>query len=651
MTGTDCTKAEKKAAARWFPALPAIAAFLLLVGIMGKSGPIGRGGYPFIGLYVAASGLAAVIWFYWPFDRRTVPAILLLSVAARALMFPFPVGDDIHRYTWEGMIQNEGYNPYRYAPDSEELAHLRDSYENWEKINHAKIEAIYPPAAQVFFRACAAVLVEDRFFRFAFTLLDLGIILILSALAARCGIEKKHLLLYAINPLILVYFAGEGHLDPLYIFLFMAALLAWKSGREGTAFLLLGAAAAAKLIPIAFFPLLVRRRNIGKAPLFFLPLLLAIPYLLDGSSILAAPLDFMNRFSYNGCLFSVLRLFLPYFTATKLCWATLGAAAVVIFFLVPDTLRSCYLLAGCYLLCSPTVHQWHFSLIVPFLCFFRSFPWLLLLAAVSATFATRIVQYETGQWIDYPLARSLEYIPFAVIVFIGLMRNWRTGFSFFPHEPRSLSVIIPVLNDDREIEESVNEIRKHQHGEMEILVADGGSGDGTAELVGSIPGVTVIRSGPCRGARIRAALDEAQGDVVLIVDPGSRLETGSIERMMESLRQRPDAVGGAFGVAVGPSPAREGITAFIRNAWTRISGISTGSQAQFFRRRAMAGRAADLGMMEDLELSLQMKEAGPVLFLSRGVRQGKGAAQNGAAALVRRVEFIVRRRFGLVAGS
>jgi hypothetical protein len=44
------------------------------------------------------------------------------------------LSDDIHRYVWDGRIQQAGINPYAYAPDDEALASFRD--DGWRLINH-----------------------------------------------------------------------------------------------------------------------------------------------------------------------------------------------------------------------------------------------------------------------------------------------------------------------------------------------------------------------------------------------------------------------------------------------------------------------------------------------------------------------------------
>ena len=54
--------------------------------------------------------------------------LLLLALAFRLTMWwsPPTLSEDIYRYVWDGRVQLAGINPYHYAPDAAELAHLRN---------------------------------------------------------------------------------------------------------------------------------------------------------------------------------------------------------------------------------------------------------------------------------------------------------------------------------------------------------------------------------------------------------------------------------------------------------------------------------------------------------------------------------------------
>ncbi len=82
-------------------------------------------------------------------DGKTSLGLVLTLAAILRLTFLFttPVlSDDIYRYIWDGRVQREGINPYRYPPQAPEIQHLRNS--TYEGINNKGIPTIYPPLMQ-----------------------------------------------------------------------------------------------------------------------------------------------------------------------------------------------------------------------------------------------------------------------------------------------------------------------------------------------------------------------------------------------------------------------------------------------------------------------------------------------------------------------
>jgi hypothetical protein len=621
---------------------------------MGGQGCIGRGGYPFIVVYLLAHVLMLGLWRTWPFRKRGALALVVLALAMRTLMFPMEVSDDVNRYAWEGRIQNEGFNPYLLAPDAAELAHLRD--EVWEGINHKSYSTIYPPAAQLLFRGCDLLWQDMRCLRIVFVLFDLGTLWILFRLAGRYGMAKRHLILYALNPLLMVYVAGEGHMDSVHIFFIVAALRAALSKRDGPAFFLLGMGAMFKFVPLIFLPLFLNRGNWRKCFLFLPPLLLCLPYALDGTNLLRTPALFASTFSYNGFLYAILDpLFLHGSTVQAACWMVFALLAACIFLLAADLFRSAYLLAGAVLLCSPIMHQWYFLLILPFLPFFRSPAWGVLLATLAATFATRILQYETGEWIDFPLARFLEYAPFVLIGLFLFLRGSVIGPMRFP-APRRLSVIIPTLNEADQIAQSIRSAASGPARPFEILVADGGSTDGTLARIEKEPLVKIVESPRGRGIQIANAVARAEGDVVLILHADSRLESGALSRLMRALEENPPAAGGAFGSTYREPSLRFKMIAFLDNVRARLLGVPFGNQGQFFRKDAIERGFPDLLLMEDVELAFRVRAAGASMFLPRGISnvarrwQRVGFWRNTGIVLYLTGLFVVKRRLGLLRG-
>ena len=85
---------------------------------------------------------------------------------------PATLSDDIFRYVWDGRVQLADINPYLYAPSAPEVEHLRDAL--YHSINHAAIPTIYPPLAQLFFRAICVLSATPAAFKLALLLCDWG---------------------------------------------------------------------------------------------------------------------------------------------------------------------------------------------------------------------------------------------------------------------------------------------------------------------------------------------------------------------------------------------------------------------------------------------------------------------------------------------
>jgi glycosyltransferase involved in cell wall biosynthesis len=94
-----------------------------------------------------------------------------------------------------------------------------------------------------------------------------------------------------------------------------------------------------------------------------------------------------------------------------------------------------------------------------------------------------------------------------------------------PGEYRKLSVIVPVFNERNTVVEIVRRMRAVQLPEpldLEIVVVDDGSTDGTREVLTQLRDSTlrIVRHAENRGkgAAVRTALAEVSGDLVLIQD-------------------------------------------------------------------------------------------------------------------------------------
>jgi cellulose synthase/poly-beta-1,6-N-acetylglucosamine synthase-like glycosyltransferase/peptidoglycan/xylan/chitin deacetylase (PgdA/CDA1 family) len=141
------------------------------------------------------------------------------------------------------------------------------------------------------------------------------------------------------------------------------------------------------------------------------------------------------------------------------------------------------------------------------------------------------------------LARTAVLLAFA-------RRHARIGRRRSPEAAFSppVSIVVPALNEAVGIERTVQSLVASRYPELEIIVVDDGSTDGTADLVErlELPGVLVIRQ-PNSGkpAALNRGIAAARHDAVVMVDADTIFEPETLGRLVQWLRDpRVGAVSG-----------------------------------------------------------------------------------------------------------
>ncbi len=88
-----------------------------------------------------------------------------------------------------------------------------------------------------------------------------------------------------------------------------------------------------------------------------------------------------------------------------------------------------------------------------------------------------------------------------------------------------LSVIVPVLNEVAGVPELCAHLMPYARQSVEVILVDGGSEDGTAELVEHL-GFRLIRSPRGRALQMNSGAATARGDVLLFLHADTRLPPG-----------------------------------------------------------------------------------------------------------------------------
>ncbi|MBA3332091.1 MAG: glycosyltransferase family 2 protein [Actinobacteria bacterium] len=106
----------------------------------------------------------------------------------------------------------------------------------------------------------------------------------------------------------------------------------------------------------------------------------------------------------------------------------------------------------------------------------------------------------------------------------------------------SLSVVIGTVDRRRYLADCLESLLAEGYPELEIVVVDNGSTDGTGELLRErFPQVRMIRNGENRGfvGANNQGVEASSGELVLMLNDDTRLEPGALEHLVRALVDRP----------------------------------------------------------------------------------------------------------------
>ncbi len=185
---------------------------------------------------------------------------------------------------------------------------------------------------------------------------------------------------------------------------------------------------------------------------------------------------------------------------------------------------------------------------------------------------------------------------------------WKRSFG-----PVRISVIVPVLNEAGQITDVIRQTRAL--GDAEIIVVDGGSGDGTAEKASEAD--VILCSSPGRAIQQNTGASASSGEVLLFLHADCRLQPGSLEAIQSAL-QNPRCVGGCFRQRIEADGWKYRLLEH-GNAWrVRLFKWAYGDQGIFVRRSVFEelGGFPELQLMEDLFFMKRLKRRGKVAILN-----------------------------------
>lgn len=191
---------------------------------------------------------------------------------------------------------------------------------------------------------------------------------------------------------------------------------------------------------------------------------------------------------------------------------------------------------------------------------------------------------------------------------------WRTG-GIGRHV--KISIVIPVLNELVDLPATLQSLRALSPHPDEVIVADGGSTDGTRDWLETQDDggwLRVIDTERGRGAQMNGGAGVATGDVLVFLHADAILPTGALGLVKCALGDS-RVRGGAFTIRFqreDGSPRTMPIVARGINFRTWVTATATGDQAIFVRRadfEALGGYKA-WPLFEDVDLVTRIRSVG-----------------------------------------
>ena len=186
----------------------------------------------------------------------------------------------------------------------------------------------------------------------------------------------------------------------------------------------------------------------------------------------------------------------------------------------------------------------------------------------------------------------------------------------------TVTVVVPTLDEAATVGAALASVAR-QTPPWRVVVADGGSSDGTPELVRAAwPEAVVVTGPPGRGRQLADGAALADGEALLFLHADTRLADGALDAVRAALAG--DGVAGGCFRTTFDTPAhgfgplgRAAMRLWQARMWMRWHRLAFGDRAIFCTRAAFdaAGGMPDSPLFEDLELVRRLRRVGRFVFL------------------------------------
>ena len=196
-----------------------------------------------------------------------------------------------------------------------------------------------------------------------------------------------------------------------------------------------------------------------------------------------------------------------------------------------------------------------------------------------------------------------------------------------------ISIVIPVLNEEKNLPDALKSLQLFRHLNHEIVVVDGGSKDNSLVLAHDGADVVIV-SKPGRAVQMNDGAAVATGDVFLFLHADTILPDNAVH-LISALSD--ELFWGYFAVRLSGQNIIFRLIEWMMSRRSRLSSIATGDQAIFIERHLFdrVGGFPEIALMEDVEISRRLKNIiAPVCLKSPVLTSSRRWETNGIVATV-----------------
>ena len=397
-------------------------------------------GYVLIGYFIERSNFELLITVYSSLfllsylilkNKRhyNFKVLLLSGVLFRfCLIFSTPaLSDDFYRFFWDGRIQQLGFNPFDFTP-RQFLNQNSDAFlsQLFPYLNSPDYFSVYPQLSQILFNI-VSVIGKDSLqtnliaMKSIILITEIGTLYLLSKLANNRKQDPSHLLIYLLNPLVIIELTGNIHLEAFMIFFFLLAVMLFDKQRFIGSATALSLSIQTKLLPILAVPFLIKKIGIKKTIGYGLICLLITVFISIGSintserlAHIAESLNlYYGKFEFNGGIYLFFRSigwtvmgYNPIAILSKLMILFTLAGILIVYLKESDMLSGFFWALIIYLGFAAIIHPWYLTPLVA-LSMFVKFRFILVWSALIplSYISYKTLPYSENYWIT-----GVEYL-------------------------------------------------------------------------------------------------------------------------------------------------------------------------------------------------------------------------------------------------